>query len=203
MDHSITMGRSQSVPPMASPGSIYNPGPRVDARGNPKKINPAIVSKYAELIFQKHLDNASSDDVRLLYAQANDNKSPLPGMKQFVGQQGVDLVELETDMASTYEPYPGPEYSGNGGAEMERMELHDQGDAYAKHVQQQQAISPYGLASVREEPGIEEKLPPPAVSAGAEEGEGRMVVSETPEPDQGALGQVTVSSEAAVTAVTL
>ena len=124
--------RSQSVPPMVTPASIYNPGPRVDARGNAKKINPAIVSKYAELIFQKHLDNASSDDVRLLYAQANDSKMPLPGMKTFVGEQGVDLVELETDMASTYEPYPGDP----------------------------QQVSPYGLASVREEPVEEQQLPP-------------------------------------------
>jgi len=122
------MGRSASVPLPPSPSSLYQSGPPVDACGNLKKLNPAIISKYSELIFRKHMDNASSDDVRLLYAQANDNSMPLPGMQGFMGQQGVDLVELETDMASTYE------FEGEG---------HREGAVGT--------VTPFGLRTVTEE----------------------------------------------------
>lgn len=111
--------RAQSCPPNVGEPSLVP----VDACGREKKLNPALVSKYSELIFQKHIDNATNDDVRILYAQTNDQKIKIPPMGEFVNQQGVDLNEVETDMAATYEMF----------------------------IEEQGNVSPFGLGTVREE----------------------------------------------------
>jgi len=113
------LGDSRSVSAPPYPG--HPQGVPVDACGREKKLNPALVSKYSELVFQKHMDNATNDDVRVMYAQNNDQQIKLPPMGDFVAQQGVNMREVETDMAATYEMYI-------------------EGDN----------VSPYGLGTVRE-----------------------------------------------------
>lgn len=120
---SIDGARSQSVPP-----DLGRPEYIVDACGREKRVNPGLVSKYSELVFQKHMDTASNDDVRSLYARANDSKMPLPNMNDFMKQQGVDIREVETDMAGTYE-------------HMNEM-------IFSQH---RDTVSPFGLGTLREE----------------------------------------------------
>jgi len=93
--------RSLSCPPNLG----RHHGVPVDACGREKRLNPALVSKYSELLFRKNMDNATNDDVRVLYAQSNDNDVPVPSMHAFIAQQGIDLNEMETDMAATYDMF--------------------------------------------------------------------------------------------------
>lgn len=120
-----SMGRSDSCPP-----NVGRPSPvPVDACGREKRLNPALVSKYSELVFRKNMDNATNDDVRVLYAQANDNDVPIPTMRQFIAQQGIDLQEMETEIAATYDMFSEGEN-----------------------------VSPFGLGTLKEEDENEEEL---------------------------------------------
>jgi len=179
---SIDGARSHSVPP-----DLGRPQYVVDACGREKRVNPGLVSKYSELVFQKHMDTASNDDVRSLYARANDSKMPLPNMNDFMKQQGVDIGEVETDMAGTYE-------------HMNEMML----------SQHRDTMSPFGLGTLREEDeeeghqdfGREQEnthaSEGPAEEAAQNEGAASVMSPMTEEQDGVAM---MVSSDAAVTTV--
>ena len=163
------------------------------------------------------MDNATSDDVRLLYAQANDNQMPLPGMQGFMGQQGVDLVELETDMASTYE-FEGEEEEVDVvspfGLKTVKEETLEEDAAHVvvkqeieEHVEEKESEEPPVVTKTEDDGEVKHLVSNDAAAAAAETaGKGgpmTPVVSPEPEEQPSDTVEVTVSSDAAVTAVTL
>jgi len=109
------LGDSRSVSAPPYPG--HPQGVPVDACGREKKLNPALVSKYSELVFQKHMDNATNDDVRVMYAQNNDQQvASWIGMSE-VGRAHRSECLLPADQIATNGRLRGTarsEYAGGG-----------------------------------------------------------------------------------------
>lgn len=189
------IGRSQSCPPSLAAGSPV-PVP-VDACGREKRLNPALISKYSELVFRKNMDNASNDDVRVMYAKANDNNAPLPSMRQFMSQQGVDIREMETEIAATYDMFSeGQENVSPFGLGTVKEEDEEESTYAAGPRTRQQAMQEDedALYESRGEGVLEEGTPEPGGQLLMPGSEGKVA------DDQVALK---LSSDAAVTAVTL
>lgn len=80
--------------------TLYVKQKQFDACGREKRVNPVLVNKYSEMLFQSHIANASNTAVRDIYAMSNNQEKPMPSMGQFLRSQGMDLDALEAELRS-------------------------------------------------------------------------------------------------------